>query len=116
MPVRGKVFCICIYLHRESGYRFIYSIGPEHITKGSKKQRGVSPDILAIANKAPVIIPLFPVLRTMYKVVFHCGIPRAREASLIDPGTSLSDSSVVLVTRGIINIERATHLRSQRSF
>jgi len=49
---------------------------------------------------------LFPVPRTMYNVVFHPGIPRARDASLIEEGTSLSDSSVVRVTMGIINTEQ----------
>src|SRR5659263_367909 len=67
------------------------------LPKEVNKRGAVSPDILAIESKTPVIMPLLAVPRTMYKVVFHFGIPSAREASLIEPGTSLRDSSVVLV-------------------
>src|SRR3989337_4521571 len=78
------------------------------LPKDVNRSGAVSPDILAIESKAPVIMPLLAVLRTIYRVVFHFGIPSAREASLMDPGTSLRDSSVVLVTMGIIKTDNAT--------
>src|SRR5659263_659393 len=78
------------------------------LPKEVNKRGAVSPDILAIESKTPVIMPLLAVPRTMYKVVFHFGIPSAREASLIEPGTSLRASSVVLVTIGIIKTDNAT--------
>lgn len=68
----------------------------------------VSPVARAIANTTPVISPVLPVLTTTLKMVFHLGTPRAMEASRRVVGTSLSDSSVVLATIGIIIKLKAT--------
>ena len=62
----------------------------------------VSPDARAVANSMPVKRPFFPVLKTILRVVFHLGTPRAIEASLSDVGTSLRDSLVVLAMMGVI--------------
>lgn len=68
----------------------------------------VSPAIRAIARSAPVINPWRAAGKTTRRVVIHRCAPKASDASRTEVGTSLSDSSVVLATMGIIMNERAT--------
>ena len=67
----------------------------------------VSPEILAIDRRTPVITPLRAVLSTTLIVVLQRLIPRAMAASRIEFGTVLMDSSVVLATIGSVIMERA---------
>ena len=68
----------------------------------------VSPEILAIDRRIPVMMPLLAVLITTLMVVLHRLIPRAIAASRSELGTVLIDSSVVLVTMGKVITDRAT--------
>jgi len=67
----------------------------------------VSPEILAMDRRTPVMMPLLAVLSTTLTVVLHRLIPRAIAASLSELGTVLMDSSVVLVTIGNVITDRA---------
>ncbi len=61
----------------------------------------VSPAILAMARRVPVINPPFAEGITILKIVLHLCTPKAIEASRTLLETSFIDSSVVLATIGI---------------
>ena len=67
----------------------------------------VSPDILAIESRIPVMTPLLAVVSTTLIVARQRLIPKAIAASRIEFGTVLIDSSVVRVTIGRVIIDRA---------
>src|ERR1700679_487039 len=77
-------------------------LGQNWLLKDVNKSGAVSPATRAIDNKTPVKIPFLAVLITMLRIVFHSGIPKAQEASRSEWGISLTNSSVVRVTIGII--------------
>src|SRR5438034_9550261 len=67
----------------------------------------VSPEILAIDRRTPVITPLRAVLSTTLIVVFQRLIPRAMAASRIEFGTVLMDTWVARASRGRVITQRA---------
>ena len=68
----------------------------------------VSPAMRAMARTMPVINPPFAEGNITLRVVLHRCMPKAIDASRTLFGTSLSDSSVVLATIGIIINANAT--------
>ena len=68
----------------------------------------VSPAARAMASMMPVTMPGRAVGRTIFRIVFHCGMPSAYAPSRSGPGTSRSISSVERTMVGNISTVSAS--------
>ena len=80
----------------------------KRLPKAVNRSGAVSPETRATASIAPVAIPEAAAGSTTPVVTLHCGAPSASAPSRKEVGTSLSISSVVRVTIGIMITASAT--------